>query len=618
MPVLMTPPEMQFFDNDGEPLSGGFVYTYVAGTTTPKATFTDSTGNTQNANPVELDSSGRASIWIEGSYKFVVTDSNNAEISTTDNVTAFSAQIETNEGFFQSFSGDGSTTAFVLSDNLGTDEKALMVFINKGLQQCATNGNFTTDTGWTKGSGWTIGAGVATATGAISTAIEQNAGVTLIHGQSYTVTMTITRSAGSLTASVGGTAGTARSSSGTYVETIIAGSSQVIAFTGSGFTGTLDSVTVAPAVSAGYDIQNPNLYTVNGTALTFATAPPVGTNNIYVYAPYTLIGAAGSAQTAADDAAASAAAALASELAAAADAAETASDVIAINAAIAGISNMNVESFTGDGMDTTFVLSGTPGSENNTWVYIDGVYISKSAYSLVGATITFSVAPTNLAAIQVVWGFPIGASVADGSVTAAKLSSGSATAGQVATADGAGGVSYEDPSGGGLVLIATGTASNSATIDFTSIPSTYDTFIVELIDVLPSTDAVRLDMFLSVDNGSSYLSSGYIGQRVSVNAASVQAAASLTTRFVLTEASISNSASETLNGSITLNNLKSTTSQKSVLSKTVYLRSSDSSVNGNDFYGFNSTTSAVDAIRFGMNSGNIASGKFRLYGVTKT
>jgi len=62
----------------------------------------------------------------------------------------------------------------------------------------------------------------------------------------------------------------------------------------------------------------------------------------------------------------------------------------------------NVYNFTGDGSDTTFVLSADPGGENNTQIYIDGVYQQKDTYSLSGTTITFSAAPPNLSTIEVV------------------------------------------------------------------------------------------------------------------------------------------------------------------------------------------------------------------------
>jgi len=115
---------------------------------------------------------------------------------------------------------------------------------NGTFAEYVTNGAFGSDTGWTKGTGWTIAAGVATATGAISTAISQTSAITLIAGYTYTITYDITRTAGTITPSIGGTAGTAQNADGTYTETIVAGSTQILAFTGAGFSGTLDNVTV--------------------------------------------------------------------------------------------------------------------------------------------------------------------------------------------------------------------------------------------------------------------------------------------------------------------------------------------------------------------------------------
>jgi hypothetical protein len=103
-------------------------------------------------------------------------------------------------------------------------------------------------TAWVLGTGWTTDGSTAIATGAISTAISQTANSTtpLVSGQPYLVTYTVTRSAGSITPNVGGTAGTAVSSSATFKEVIIAGATQAISFTTSGFTGTLDDVIIQP------------------------------------------------------------------------------------------------------------------------------------------------------------------------------------------------------------------------------------------------------------------------------------------------------------------------------------------------------------------------------------
>lgn len=80
----------QLFDNNGDPLSGGLIYTYAAGTTTPATTYTSSSGSTPNSNPIVLDSSGRVSgeIWLvyNATYKFVIKDSDEVTIGTYDNI----------------------------------------------------------------------------------------------------------------------------------------------------------------------------------------------------------------------------------------------------------------------------------------------------------------------------------------------------------------------------------------------------------------------------------------------------------------------------------------------------------------------------------------------------
>jgi microcystin-dependent protein len=77
----------QFFDNNGDPLAGGKLYAYAAGTTTPQATYTTAAGTVENANPVILDANGRAPVYLSSSsYKFVLKDSNDVTIWTEDNV----------------------------------------------------------------------------------------------------------------------------------------------------------------------------------------------------------------------------------------------------------------------------------------------------------------------------------------------------------------------------------------------------------------------------------------------------------------------------------------------------------------------------------------------------
>lgn len=80
----------QFFDSNGSPLSGGKLYTYAAGTTTPAATYTSSSGATPHANPIILDSAGRVAseIWLDEAtdYKFALTTSADAPVWTKDDI----------------------------------------------------------------------------------------------------------------------------------------------------------------------------------------------------------------------------------------------------------------------------------------------------------------------------------------------------------------------------------------------------------------------------------------------------------------------------------------------------------------------------------------------------
>jgi hypothetical protein len=90
----------QFFDSNGDPLAGGLLYTYNAGTTTPVSTYTSRSGVAFNTNPIVLNSSGRtpAEIWLEGGvlYKFVLKDSTFVQIGSYDNIPAVNDPTTTN------------------------------------------------------------------------------------------------------------------------------------------------------------------------------------------------------------------------------------------------------------------------------------------------------------------------------------------------------------------------------------------------------------------------------------------------------------------------------------------------------------------------------------------
>lgn len=88
----------QFFDNNGDPLTGGKIYTYAAGTTTPQVTYTSSTGGTPHANPIILDAAGRVpggEIWLSDGlqYKFILKTSSDVQIASYDNLSGINSNI---------------------------------------------------------------------------------------------------------------------------------------------------------------------------------------------------------------------------------------------------------------------------------------------------------------------------------------------------------------------------------------------------------------------------------------------------------------------------------------------------------------------------------------------
>jgi hypothetical protein len=125
----------QFFDNSGVILSGGKIFTYAAGTTTPQATYTTSAGNVAHTNPIILDSAGRVpsgEIWLlmGYSYKFVLKTSTDVLIATYDNIFGSGGRT----AYVDNFTGTGSQVNFTLTA-APTDENNTQVYVNGVYQQ---------------------------------------------------------------------------------------------------------------------------------------------------------------------------------------------------------------------------------------------------------------------------------------------------------------------------------------------------------------------------------------------------------------------------------------------------------------------------------------------------
>lgn len=167
----------QFFDNNGQPLSGGKIYTYAAGTTTPQATYTSALGVTPHANPIVLDSAGRVpggEIWLTDSliYKFVIETSLAVLIGTYDNITGVNSNFVNYTVQEEVITATAGQTVFNLSTiNYTPGTNSLSVYID-GVNQYVGDSYLETDSNTvTFTSGLHVGAEVK-----FTTAVQNTTG----------------------------------------------------------------------------------------------------------------------------------------------------------------------------------------------------------------------------------------------------------------------------------------------------------------------------------------------------------------------------------------------------------------------------------------------------------
>src|SRR6056300_1675303 len=129
-----------------------------------------------------------------------------------------------------------------------------------------------------------------------------------------------------------------------------------------------------------------------------------------------------------------------------------------ILSSVAGNSTLYT-SLTGDGITTAFTLSGAPGHENNTQVFMDGVYQQKDSYIVNGTTLTFDAAPANNAEIEVMsFAQTTINQPGTNTVSVAELNLSDGTSGQFITTDGNGTISFASVGIDGIVSSANATA----------------------------------------------------------------------------------------------------------------------------------------------------------------
>ena len=169
----------QFFDNDGNVLSGGKIYTYSAGTSTFATTYTSSNGSIAHSNPIILDSAGRVptgEIWLTDgiNYKFVLNNSSGTLIGTYDNISGINSNFISFTNSQQIITATASQTVFNLSISYQPGTNSLSVFVD-GVNQYGPGAQYayteTSSTSVTFTNGLHVGAVVK-----FTTAQQQGAG----------------------------------------------------------------------------------------------------------------------------------------------------------------------------------------------------------------------------------------------------------------------------------------------------------------------------------------------------------------------------------------------------------------------------------------------------------
>jgi hypothetical protein len=126
----------QFFTNTGAVLTGGKIYTYAAGTTTPAVTYTSSQGTTAWTNPIVLDAAGRVSgsgeIWLTDgiNYKFVLKDSTDVLIATYDNISGINSNFVSYTSDQEIVTATSGQTVFNLGISYQPGTNSLSVFVD--------------------------------------------------------------------------------------------------------------------------------------------------------------------------------------------------------------------------------------------------------------------------------------------------------------------------------------------------------------------------------------------------------------------------------------------------------------------------------------------------------
>lgn len=172
----------------------------------------------------------------------------------------------------------------------------------------------------------------------------------------------------------------------------------------------------------------------------------------------------------------------------------------------------------------------------------------------------------------------------------------------------------------GLYLLSTATASNSSSLDFTSVMDStlYSGYVAQLLDILPATNAALLSIRLSTNNGSSYdAGTNYIAGNANYQANTATPSWNLAGTATGTGIPISIALSNSVARCIGNAWIYTGAGFAQVIANTTAIANDAASKFFQQSTGDWNGGGVANAVRFLMSSGNITSGSIRLYGIRK-
>ena len=179
-------------------------------------------------------------------------------------------------------------------------------------------------------------------------------------------------------------------------------------------------------------------------------------------------------------------------------------------------------------------------------------------------------------------------------------------------------LSWDDAGGGAWNLIGTGTASNSASLDITGLSATYTTYALIMSNIRPATNQAWLYLRIGDSNGFASGAGTYEGHNCTVktNSASYSGRTYSDTQFYICE-DIGNATEKSANVTAYLN-CRGATERPSINGTSQCMNAGGDGMGGSRMGEYASAMANLDRVQVFMNTGNITSGTFSVYGISKT